>query len=207
MNKTLNSLVAAMLLASSASAFAASSTELTVTGFITPSACEPSLSNGGNVTYGKIPVKDLDPVRPTILGEQTLQLTVTCDAPTRMALEAKDNREGSDFGNDPMKYGLGLINTTEKLGDMDVFLRLPVADGRSARAIISEDGGTTWSPSIFLSRFSITSMADVGTVDPIPAELFTADLVVYPRIAPTNQLTLTDEVPIDGSVTLTVIYL
>ena len=207
MNKTLNTLVAAMLLATTASAFAASSTELTVTGFITPAACEPFLSNGGNVTYGKIPAKDLDPVRPTHLGQQTLQLTVTCDAPTKMALEARDNREGSDFENDPIRYGLGLINGTEKLGDMEIFLRSPAADGVAAQAIESTDGGFNWAPERYLSRVSMTSVADLGTLAPIPVESFTADLVVDPRIAPTNQLTLTDEVPIDGSVTLTVIYL
>ncbi len=47
MKKTLNTLLVAMLLTASASTFAASSVDLTVTGIITPSACEPTLSQGG----------------------------------------------------------------------------------------------------------------------------------------------------------------
>lgn len=50
MNKTLNSLLGAMLLTGSASAFAASSVDLAVTGLITPSACTPTLANGGVVS-------------------------------------------------------------------------------------------------------------------------------------------------------------
>lgn len=208
MNKTLNSLFGAMLLAASASVFAASSTDLTVTGFITPSACEPSLSNGGKIDYAKIPVKDLNADKPTALGEQTLQLTVTCDEATEMALEAKDNQEGSDFDNDPSyRFGLGLINGTEKLGDMEVFFRLPMADGVAVRHITSEDDGVNWKPGYFLGRIAIVSVADVGSLTPKPVQSLTTNLVVNPRIAPTNQLTLTDEVPINGSVTLTVRYL
>lgn len=41
-------------------AVAASSTDLTVTGVITPQACTPSLSNGGIIDNGKISAKDLN---------------------------------------------------------------------------------------------------------------------------------------------------
>ncbi|WP_330220783.1 DUF1120 domain-containing protein [Pseudomonas frederiksbergensis] len=41
-------------------ALAASSTDLTVTGTITPSACTPSLSGNGVVDYGKISARDLN---------------------------------------------------------------------------------------------------------------------------------------------------
>ncbi|MGJ7513325.1 DUF1120 domain-containing protein [Pseudomonas baetica] len=207
MKRTLNTLIGAMLLVGSASAFAASSVDLTVTGIITPSACTPTLSNGGTVDYGKISAKDLNPDRPTNLAVQQVQLNVNCDAATLMALEAKDNREGSDFNNDTYEYGLGLINGTEKLGAMSLRLRTPVADGIPVRNIISEDGGSTWYGGSDLTRHSIISVADTGTLVPKPVQLFTADLDIAPKIAPSNQLTLTNEVSIDGSVTLTVRYL
>lgn len=207
MNKTLNSLFGAMLLAASASAFAASSTDLTVTGFITPSACEPSLSNGGRVDYAKIPVKDLNADKPTQLAQQILQLTVTCNAATRAVLEARDNRVGSDFQNDTNFFGLGLINITEKLGAMELHLTSPLDDGVPVRTIHSEDAGSTWDFGRYFYRNNIVSVSEASTAMPIPFRAFTANLHVSPIIAPTNQLTLTDEVPIDGSVTLTVRYL
>ncbi|TFY90178.1 DUF1120 domain-containing protein [Pseudomonas nabeulensis] len=207
MNKRLSPLIASLLLTTSAGAFAASSVDLTVVGLITPSACEPTLSNGGAVDYGKISAKDLDPVQATPLTPQTVQMTVTCDAATLMALEAKDNREGSDYNNDSSEFGLGLINGTEKLGAMTLTLQTPVADGVSTRTIGSEDGGSTWVLENNLTRTNILSVADASTVAPMPVELLTTALEVAPKIAPTSQLTLNNEVAIDGSVTVTVRYL
>lgn len=122
MNTVLKSLTAATLLLGSAHVLAASSVDLTVKGLITPSACTPTLSNGGAVDYGKISAKDLKVDQQTFLDSQTVQFTVTCDAATLMAMEAKDNREGSDANNDEMEFGLGLINGTEKLGGMELRL-------------------------------------------------------------------------------------
>ncbi|NVZ22928.1 DUF1120 domain-containing protein [Pseudomonas costantinii] len=207
MNKSLKPLIASLLLTGSASVFAASSVDLTVVGLITPSACEPTLSNGGSVDYGKISAKDLSATQSTFLDAQTVQITVTCDAATLMALEGKDNREGSDFNNDLMEFGLGLINGTEKLGAMTLRLLTPVADGVAARTIGSDDGGLTWFVNRYLMRNNIISVADATTVAPMPVQLFTSQLSIQPRIAPTSQLTLNNEVAIDGSVTVTVRYL
>lgn len=200
-------LLAAALLASAGNALAASSVDLTVKGLITPSACTPALSNGGAVEYGKISAKDLQPDRPTPLEQQILQLTVTCDGMTLMALESQDNRDGTDFNNDSMEFGLGLINGNEKLGAMQLRLISPVADGVPVRTIGSEDGGNTWFTENYLMRHQLLSVADASTVAPMPVQAFSADLYVTPRIAPTSGLTLTNEAAIDGSVTLTVRYL
>lgn len=207
MNKTLNTLFCAMLLTASASAFAASSVDLTVTGMITPSSCVPTLSQGGLVDYGKISAKDLNADRPTALGTRIVQLTLTCDAATLAAIEAKDNRDGSSFVNDPLEFGLGLINGNEKLGSMSLRLTVPVADGVTARTIESLDSGSTWSFARSLATNNIISVADGSTDAPIPFQTWTSDLNIAPRIAPTNQLTLTNEAAIDGSATLTVRYL
>jgi hypothetical protein len=208
MNKTFNTLLGAILLAGSANAFAASSVDLTVTGTITPSACTPALSNGGTVDYGKISAKDLNLDKPTPLGREILQLTVACDAATLFALEAKDNRLGSHWYGASENYGLGLINGTEKLGAYTMRLRSLLADGVPSRSIASRNGGLSW----YLDggefwRDNILSVTDASSVAPIPVQLLTADFRVTPEIAPANQLTLTNEVTIDGSATLTVRYL
>lgn len=206
MNKTLNSLFATLLITSAGQALAGSSVDLTVKGIITPSACEPTLPNGGNVDIGKISVSDLKPTVATQLPVQTVPLTVTCDGPTFMALEAKDNREGSDYNNDPRAFGLGFINDTEKLGAMELWLMNPVADSVAAKTIASIDG-INWQPERYLMRTNMVSVAEASGDAPIPVALLTADMKILPTIAPTSGLTLTEEVIIDGSVTLTVKYL
>ena len=207
MNTVLKSLTAATLLLGSAHVLAASSVDLTVKGLITPSACTPTLSNGGAVDYGKIAAKDLKVDQQTFLDSQTVQFTVTCDAATLMAMEAKDNREGSDANNDEMEFGLGLINGTEKLGGMELRLLNPVADSVPVATIGSYDGGVTWGTERNLMRNNLIAPAVAGVNTPIPVQLWTADLNVMPFIAKTSGLTLTNEVAIDGSVTLTVRYL
>lgn len=207
MSKSLNALFTTLLLTTSGAAVAASSVDLTVKGLITPSACEPSLPNGGHVDIGKISAKDLKADDHTNLGEHTLPFTVTCDAATLMAIEPNDNRAGSSTDPVPSRFGLGLINSTEKLGFLEVWLSAPSADGTAGRMIGSVDGGTTWTRESNLATGGILSVADNTTLAPVPVKLFTADMTVSASIAPASGLTLTQEVPIDGSVTLTVKYL
>ncbi|MBT1259379.1 hypothetical protein CWC48_05200 [Pseudomonas sp. S10E 269] len=207
MHLPIKPLVASLLLAGATQAIAASSVDLAVKGLITPSSCTPTLSNGGAVDYGKLSAKDLNVDNSTALPVQTLQLTVTCEAATLIAMESKDNREGSSYIDGVQYYGLGLINGSEKLGLMEMRLAPPVADGIAVRFIASYDGGTAWHPDRQLARDSITSVADMNSITPKPVQLLSADLQISPTIAPTNQLTLDNEASIDGSVTLTVRYL
>lgn len=207
MSKSLNALFTTLLLTTAGNALAASSVDLTVKGLITPSACEPTLPNGGNVDIGKISAKDLKADDHTNLGEHTLQLTVTCDAATLMAIEPHDNRAGSSSDEVPSRFGLGLINGSEKLGFLEVWLSAPSADGNAGRLIGSVDGGSTWTQEVNFATGGILSVADNTTLAPTPVQVFTANMTASPSIAPASGLTLTEEVPIDGSVTLTVKYL
>jgi type 1 fimbria pilin len=119
----------------------ASSTDLTVTGVITPAACTPTLSNGGVVDNGKISAKDLDQVRETLVGTHPLQLSVSCDGPTQFALKPVDHQAGtaaltSWFGPlDQRGRETGLGSSQRQNA---------VADGVAAQAIDSDDAGKTW---------------------------------------------------------------
>lgn len=211
MNKRLSLLTAALLLTGASSAFAASSTDLTVTGIITPTACTPSLANGGVVDYGKKSAKDLNPTLHTHLGVETIQLTVNCDASTQFALKASDNREGSTSISDSTTFGLGLINTNEKLGFYQLSFMNPVAD-TPVTVMYSQNQGDTWSrlwdddgiSAAFLIAFG-NRTGSVWTPDFL--QNVTVDIAVNTHIAPANSLTLTDEVTLDGSATLQIEYL
>ena len=192
-------------------AHAASIVDLNINGMITPSACAPSLSNGGVYDLGKIPAKSLNPDEPTLLPAHSLQLELTCQALTLVALKPRDNRAGSHFESDnPLKFGLGLVNGNEKLGSMALNIQAIVADGTEMRPIGSVGSSAEWSPTPILSTTFLTSFtSNWGTpyLAPTSIQHLIAQVLITPRIAPANTLTLTREVPIDGSATLELNYL
>ncbi|AKS06227.1 DUF1120 domain-containing protein [Pseudomonas trivialis] len=191
---------------------AASTVDLSVTGVITPSACNPTLSNGGVYDLGKISARDLNTDQPTQLPAHNLQLTLTCEALTLVALKPSDNRAGSAYeGDKSVKFGLGLVNGNEKLGSMTLYLESIVADGATMYAIGSVGSSSTeWAPAAIMSPHFLTSFTlsrNVPDLVPTQIQQLTADVLIEPRIAPANTLTLNTEVPIDGSATLELNYL
>lgn len=210
MNKSLAALAIILAVAHQGSAVAASTTELTVTGLITPSACTPALSGGGVVDHGKISAKDLNP-NPnsrTDLPIATLQMTVSCDSQILFALNGTDNNPSSDL---PTGYGLGLINNTQKIGNYHLEFRNVVADGLTNYPMASRDGGTTWE-TIEDSAWEAGTLAGFGigigaNRRPDPIKDLSTDMLVYTQIAPSSRLDLSNEVPLAGSATLEVKYL
>lgn len=207
MSTTRNLLIAALL--ASSNAMAASSIDLTVKGSITPSACTPSIPNDGVVDYGKLSAKELNVDKVTRLEPVYLGLRVVCDASTLYALQGSDNRAGSEPTGHEGNFGLGLINSDEKLGSFFVSFDKAMADDVPARFINSYDGGATWNPwpggGLWVG--GTVAVANNTVIAPIPVKVMTTEMDIRTLIAPTNTLTLTEEVPIDGSVTVTVIYL
>ena len=202
-------LSSALLLAMSSSVFAASSVDLAVKGLITPSACAPSLSSGGIVDHGKISAKDLRLDGWTVLKSYNLQLGITCDAPTLLALKGIDNV--GDAHDPRNSYGLGLVSG-KKLGSFSLTLSNPIADGAAISMIESSDNGLTWrasSPGDMWPASYLASFGDntTGRWAPTPVQQVLADLMVANIIAPTAGMDLTAEVPINGSATLEVKYL
>ncbi|WP_150714182.1 DUF1120 domain-containing protein, partial [Pseudomonas fluorescens] len=167
MKKYLAAISATALISVAPFALAASSTELTVTGFITPSACEMSLSSGGIIDVGDLQMKDLNPTTFTLVNATPLELAVACDAPALFAINAIDNNPGTSWNGSG--YGLGLVGDDIKLGGFTPAITRVTADGVSARAIQSVDGtGWTATPGLFPAM--LTSTAALGTLEPIPVE-------------------------------------
>jgi hypothetical protein len=81
------------------------------------------------------------------------------------------------------------------------------ADGVDAQAIVSEDGGKTWVKDHWevYNLWAVGAMGDTST--PLQVKDLTLDLQVTTQIARGSDLTLTDEVLIDGSATLELKYL
>ncbi|MDQ0670334.1 MULTISPECIES: DUF1120 domain-containing protein [unclassified Pseudomonas] len=209
MNKHLIAVASALLITGTAPAFAASTVDLTVKGIITPNACTPSLSSGGVIDHGKMSAKDLYPDRIYPLPKVTLQMTVTCDAPVIFALKATDNRIGSGSGSG---FGLGFINGTQKLGSYSLTLGAtgspPQADGETVQAIGSFDNGVTWERwnSFETGTYlSVATLADAST--PRATQQLVTPVAYSGYINRTDGLDLSNEVNIDGSATIEVLYL
>lgn len=186
-------------------ALAASSIDLTVTGLITPKACTPSLSGGGMVDVGKVQVKDLHPTQHTTVGRQPMQLTIACDASTLFALNGIDNKAGTSSSNS--YFGLGLTSNNEKIGYFTPLIQSALADGQPVHSVRSIDNGASWSRIYQILKDSLTSTSAVGTLIPISVKDLTMELMVQTVIARADSLTLTDDVPFDGSATFEMKYL
>ncbi|WP_145316616.1 DUF1120 domain-containing protein [Pseudomonas sp. SJZ080] len=206
MKKFPHALTMAFIALTSPLAFAASSTDLSVTGTITPRACTPLLSEGGNVDHGKISSKDLNKDKVTKLAIKTLQLTVNCDSPIAFRLNPIDNQLGSSIDTGFM-WGLGKINGDQNLGGYELQLSAPLADGVSVYPLISYDNGSTWTRSSFMAPSAISSFS-ATSVPAIPVAIkdLVTNLKVYTVIARADSLDLTNDAAIDGSATLEVLY-
>lgn len=182
------------------------STDLTVTGTISPVACTPMLSNGGIVDYGRIAAKDLNETTNTVIGADTLRLTVDCVAPVQFALAPVDNNPQTASNGD--WWGLGMTDAGERLGFIITTMGNALADGQPARTIISTNNGSSWYAHHHMRPGRLLS---VGSSDdpttPLAAQQVGIDLLITSNIAPANRLTLTDEVGINGSVTFEMKYL
>ncbi|WP_448652832.1 DUF1120 domain-containing protein [Pseudomonas fluorescens] len=212
MIRPLASLAATLLFIGTSSVFAASSVDLTVKGLITPSACTPSLSQGGVADYGKITAKDLKENQSTALAVTTLQFIVSCEAATLFALNGVENRPGSSDSVGDSTYGLGFINGTERVGNYAMIFRNYLADNQPISKLASRDNGATWiensEDAIWIpGRPTAFGNNSSGTWAPIPITTLNSDLMIHPFIAASKELTLTQEQPIDGSATLEVRYL
>lgn len=200
-------LSSALLLAMTSSVFAASSVDLTVKGLITPSACTPSLP--GDVDFGKIAAKDLNLDKTTTLERKTLQLSVNCDAATLFAIRPIDNRVGSAIY--PSSFGLGMINENQKLGRYQLTFSNPVVETPST-LLARYNGEERWEqlmPEDGIAPNDLVALGSRGDSGwaPHPIKDAILDVTLYTVIAPARDLTLSDEVAIDGSATFEVKYL
>jgi len=205
MKKYLATLSAMALIGMAPHVLAASSTDLSVTGKITPNACTLSLSGGGMIDIGKFSAADLALHVNTEISRDPLQLTMACDGSTPFALRSIDNKHGTESTSG--WFGLGLSNAGEKLGFVYVGIKQTSADGQAAQAIKSEDEGVSWTKGTSLNK---TVLVSAGTAadqqTPIMVKDLTMDLEVSTFIAPSKTLTLTDETILDASATIEVVY-
>jgi hypothetical protein len=214
MNLVLMPVAALALL--TATAHAASTVDLAVTGLITPMACTPLLSSGGLVDFGKISRNDLNLTNGTRLPHKYLTLTVNCNAPGRFALRMRDNRDGTGHVNSEIFYGLGLDTSGNKIGVYSVSFdpkQTVVDDLAMVYGTESTTGGLAWRTAnlnpIDVGSRSLLGFTDVvgSTAGPSAIQTLSSTLKLEATINARQNLDLSVETPMDGSATLEVVYL
>ena len=189
-------------------AFALSIVELEVNGRITPSACSVSLSDNGLVDHDKILATTLHPSEFTVLPNQQMGLSISCEGLVLFALVGIDNKRESSLAPDYF-YGLGMNPHApdERLGSVSLSLRGPVGDSQPMQTLTSSDQGASWKPEPNMYPRLLMGFARAGDTLPAPIRQLVASLRVDTSISPANTLTLHEEVPLDGSITLDLRYL
>ncbi|MCW2267536.1 hypothetical protein D3C77_117680 [compost metagenome] len=183
----------------------ASTTEMTVTGTITPYACTPTLSNNGVIDYGPIHAQTLDNFQ---LPDRTLTLSISCGAEAPISLIATDNRSGTASTTGDIHFGMGTYQSMP-IGRYSMAFQNAQVDGQQRGALESQDSGVTWKASnIVLMRDSTIAqgfMLGFGNTTPQPTTLLSATMRIQGSI--NKDLPFTDDIDLDGSSTIEIKYL
>ncbi|WP_165774488.1 DUF1120 domain-containing protein [Herbaspirillum robiniae] len=200
----------------SGAAVAGPSAELKVAGTIKPPACQPSFSGGGVADFGTIPSASLVVGQHKKLPWKNIPFSITCDAPIKVALKATDNRASSAVtsatGSDAnFTYGLGTV-AGKKVGGyhLGMAANAVTTDGATPRLLYSTDGNQSWTITDGGGQFAKDrALAWTGASGTMPAAFSNITGAIWIRVSlekPEN-LPLTQDVPLDGSATLEVLYL
>lgn len=216
-------ILAPLIALASASAFAEPTAVLKVQGTLTNSACTPSIGNGGVIDYGYIRLGELSATTNNNLGQKQVPVTITCTAPTKVGFTILDNRSNTDAGlpvdintNKNVTlvhytYGLGTTSEGVKIGDYGMWMTDVTADGNTVDPIAHNhdwaDGTWKFTTIPRNDEFCTMSFAQTGTLDPIAITTANFNFVTNLTIRDTSTLAITDDTPLDGQATMTLVYL
>lgn len=198
----------------------ANTAELSISGTITPATCTPSFSDSGVVDHGDINPASLLPTEFNALQRKTVQLNITCDAPAAFAVYVRDNRsssvpsgiEAALSGPTTAMLGLGAVGT-HRIGaymlsfDPDSFTSdmQPIHRATKAGAwAVLGDNHIVVDP----TSDQQYSWARNGASEPQTYTTLSARINVDTALNRANDLpSLSNEVALDGSATLTMFHL
>ncbi|CAH5614272.1 DUF1120 domain-containing protein [Enterobacter cloacae] len=216
-------ILASLIALASASAFAEPTAVLKVQGTLTNAACSPSIGNGGVIDYGYIHLGELSATENNKLGQKQVPVTITCTAPTKVGFTILDNRGdsnaqlpldiGGNLNQSDKYYTYGVGTTTEgvKIGDYGIWMTDVTADGNTVDAI---GNNHDWNSDAWRATsvprsdaFNTISFAATGTTTPMPITTANFNFVTNLTIRDTTTLAITDDTPLDGQATMTLVYL
>lgn len=206
-------LVLATLLIAAAPAAFANTAQVNVTGTITPVACRIALANAGNFDLGEIKATELDSGSTTKRPTQSTDFSVECDAAVRFAMTAIDMNEADNQNASDAYFSLGKTTSGESMGHYLLYVQDATAGSDALYRTYSADGGLVWTrssstaPTLDRKRLISWTTVEGSSAGPTAIQQLSASLDLYPYIAPTSGLSLTEDQQINGGVVLTVKYL
>lgn len=90
----------------------AETVSVSIVSALAPTACTPTLTGGGVVNYGTILTSQLSATVFTALPIRQIGLTISCDAPAKVAIKSLSGRIGSLAGSTESPQGVGLNPVT-----------------------------------------------------------------------------------------------
>lgn len=210
----------------------ADSADITVTGTIKSKACELKGPTASELDYGVITPEDLDDTGYTLLQPRNFDLTVTCQAPVKIALSVVSAQRGSMAGATENAFGVGKVpremfgnpatsvsgvglglSGGKKVGGFGMLLlQSTVADGERVDVIEQLEGGTTWRKSYQGSVFDhrgkrLISVAETNTLTPVAITKLTGRAVIEAYINKKDELNTAEEIKLSGISTVELSYL
>lgn len=214
---------AALVISTANSAFAADTADLKVQGTLIMGSCTPSLSSGGVVDYGSLPIASLSDTAVTQLGDKDITLTLSCTSPTKVAWMTMDDKSSSVVDTAPKvgnavttatnEFGLGETADHVKLGSYGLVANYEqvTVDSAPGHLADSGDNGATWVAEVgdVYNHPDGSRLITFADTEGNPVEITTATdvLTVGASIQNTTTLAITDDTPLDGQATISVKYL
>lgn len=213
---------------------AANSTDLKISGKLVNGSCTPALENNGVVDFGHIPLGNLSKTEYNQLGFKNMSVTLSCDTAIPIGWEIYENKvgtkvnltvkdvdgKGTNCNSDCAVYYFGLGDTAGNvhIGAYTVFIKnLVTVDGEDKKIITSDSNQPTkWSKwgdsSLVVNGGSsgyrtILAAEQDDTLQPLGGKLFKYDLRVTAAIQGTDTLAITDTTNLDGSATISLVYI
>lgn len=232
MTTHLNLGIALVALATATTAMA--SNNLTVTGKLTPPACNAQFDGDATVDFGTIPFRSLAS-NGTQFETKYSTLHIDCGGPTRVSVVAHDNRAGSGItmaeapnldwpyqspNVDKYSWGLGYADGVGvKTGALITLIRpetttidgAPLTETGTQKILARPAGSSGWA--IASSHYTMNlnpgfeySFGPAGG-PAAPVQHVQFGLGLLPMIGMPSTLPHTDEIPMNGSITFTLRYL
>ncbi len=202
--------VLSVLACTLSSAGVTSAADLSVSGHIRPGgACSIALGNGGTVDLGTISRKDLKEAEETEFNPRAISLGIHCQAPTKIALRMLDNRAGTSTSSNALAYGLG-ASGGKNVGWLDLSVFFSRGDDKGwLDHLRNSPGSEAWdAKSGWAMRPSwLYSWAAEGQTLPQAFQDISGWLYFGVFIAPAKDLDLSQEIAIDGSSTMELVFL
>ncbi|WP_177434308.1 MULTISPECIES: DUF1120 domain-containing protein [unclassified Pseudomonas] len=201
-----------LILLTTQTAMAATSTNLAVTGLIEPPSCDIAVG-ASDFDVGDISVGMLSRNAEVRLPDQTTPLTIVCAGPTLVGIRGTDNRAGTASSVKDVRFGLGLDISGNKIGwyEFEVPVSGLAIDGQAGFVASSDTNGTTWASPfpryVGTQANYILSFSTVSSSAPSPFSTMSGTMRLATAIAPYSTLNTSAEIHLDGSATLTLIYL